>query len=393
MIPGLFAIVTMDSPAPPVRAASRSLWLVLALLAAGALGLWLWLGRTGKNAASAAPERPAPVAVSSAAPGPLEVVERYFGELRAVTDAALGAGEAGRVVRVHVREGDRVKKGQVLLELDAGLVRAEASRARAQANQSDVELEQAERDAKRAAELGKESIVSKTEIESAQTRAEAVAASKRGAKASVQVIRERIARHRIVAPFDGVIARRNADPGDWLTPGFAALSLVTDDRVEIFARVPPGLLDRLGNLDSASARIEKDGDSVAATVAGVVGALDPATRTALVRLRPNEQKPWLRAGDTAHAAFTVTRMGGLVVPRDALVYGVADVRVIKVVDGKAVPAKVTVTAAAENRALVQSKELGAGDTIVVRGNERLRPGQSVAVAPAGSTPAPSASAP
>lgn len=378
-------------PNKPVRSGSRSLAVVLVFVAAGAALSWLWLRPTADaKSASASAERPAPVVTASVTAGPLVVEERYFAELRAVTDAELTAGEPGRVRQVLVREGDRVKRGQVLLVLDSGLVRAEARRASAANSQAAAQLEQAKREAERFKELGKETVVSTTEVESKATQADVVAAQRAGSEAQVSVMRERLARHRIVAPFDGVIARRTVDPGDWLDPGRTALALVTDDRVEVFVRVPPKLLDRVADLANAEARVVKDDRSVVAKVVGQVNALDPTTRTALVRLRPTEEAKWLRAGDTAQVAFRVPVGGGVVVPRDALVYGVAEVRVIELVDGKAVPVVVKVLASSGQSAIVQSDALAPGDPIVVRGNERLRPGQLLSASSTKASPAGSA---
>ncbi|HMR05621.1 MAG TPA: efflux RND transporter periplasmic adaptor subunit [Polyangiaceae bacterium] len=383
----------MDPNAPPpARAATRSLAVVLLVVFAGAALTWLWLRPRSAEKQAAAAERPAPVVTANATPGPLLVEERYYAELRAVTDAELTAGEAGRVRSVSVREGDRVKRGDVLLVLDAGLVRAEARRASAAKTQAVAELEQAKREAERFKRLGKETVVSETEVESKASQAEVVDAVRQGSEAQVSVMRERLARHKIVAPFDGVIARRNVHPGDWLDPGRTALSLVTDGRVEVFVRVPPSLLDRVGKLENAEARVIKNGKVVAAVVAGQVNALDPTTRTALARLRPSEDAPWLRAGDTAEVAFRVPVAGGVVVPRDALVYGVAEVRVIKWVDGKATPITVQVLGVSESGAMVRGEGLSNQDPVVTRGNERLRPGQALTTdttfaAPSGSSPA------
>ena len=374
-------------------AAPRSLVVVLLVVAALAAASFIWLRPRADDKTPPTAERPAPVVTARIAAGPLLVEERYYAELRAVTDAELTGGEAGRVRRVLVREGDRVKRGDVLLVLDAGLVRAESRRAKAAKAQAVAELEQAKREAERFKKLGKETVVSETEVESKESKAEVVDAVRQGSEANLSVMRERLARHRIIAPFDGVIARRNVHPGDWLEPGKAALSLVTDDRVEVFVRVPPGLLDRAGSLEKVEARVEKEGKSAAAEVVGQVNALEAATRTALVRLRTTESAPWLRAGDTAHVSFRVPIRGGLVVPRDALVYGVADVRVMKIANSKATPVPVEVLASSGDKAMIKGKGLTLSDSIVVRGNERLRPGQSVVPAAGSAAPAASAGVP
>lgn len=345
---------------------------------------WWWLRPRSDGEAKAAPERPAPVVLSKVTSGPLWMEQPYYAELRAVTDAELTAGEPGRVTKVMVREGDRVRRGDVLLTMDAGLVRAEARRAVAEKAQTAAELEQAKRDAKRFEELGKETVVSTTEVESKVSRAQAMEAERQGKEAQISVMRERLQRHRIVAPFDGVIAKRLVDPGDWLDAGRAALALVTDNRVEVFVRVPPELLDRAGDLSKVDVRVEKNGRSVPVEVVGQVNVLEQTTRTALLRLRTKEAASWLRAGDTVNAVFRVAISGGVVVPRDALVQGVAETRVMKVVDNKAVSVIVKVLAQSGSRALVTAPELALGNAVVTRGNERLRPGQPLAPAPAAS---------
>ena len=71
---------------------------------------------------------------------------------------------------------------------------------------------------------------------------------------------------------------------------------------------------------------------------------------------------------------------GVVAPRDAVVLSAIDRRVVKVVDGAAVPVTVDVVATAGDRVLL-SGDVAAGDVLVVRGNERLAPGQALQVVP------------
>ena len=69
----------------------------------------------------------------------------------------------------------------------------------------------------------------------------------------------------------------------------------------------------------------------------------------------------------------------LVIPRDALVYGIAKTQVVKSVDGKASPVPVEVLARGRERVLVRATDLAVGDTVVTRGNERVFPGQPLIV--------------
>ena len=98
---------------------------------------------------------------------------------------------------------------------------------------------------------------------------------------------------------------------------------------------------------------------------------------------PNERTTWLLPGAAIDVVLTIERSedGALVVPRDALVYGVVGVSVVKVVDQKAVSVPVDVLARGTDSVLVAADGLAPGDSVVTRGNERLIPGQPVSPVP------------
>jgi multidrug efflux pump subunit AcrA (membrane-fusion protein) len=112
-----------------------------------------------------------------------------------------------------------------------------------------------------------------------------------------------------------------------------------------------------------------------------VPALDTESRTVRLRLTPDDSPLWLLPGAAVDVVITVERSeeGALVVPRDALVYGIAKTQVVKSVDGMAAPVEVDVLARGRDEVLVAAEELAAGDTVVTRGNERVFPGQPLIV--------------
>src|SRR5690606_33968211 len=116
-------------------------------------------------------------------------------------------------------------------------------------------------------------------------------------------------------------------------------------------------------------------------VAGVVPALDPVQRTALVRLTPQSDGASLMPGLPVDVSFTVRRAdaSAVLVPRDALILGSMISQVAVVIDDKAKVITVTVLGTNGDSALVKGPELTAGQRVVVRGNERLRPDQPVKV--------------
>ena len=127
--------------------------------------------------------------------------------------------------------------------------------------------------------------------------------------------------------------------------------------------------------DSLGASVESAG-----TVVATVPALDPTTRTALVRVRPDGVAA-LSPGSSVELRLPVrwSADAALLLPRDALVLSAGEDRVMRVVDGKAEAVAVKVLVSGEDEVLVAPDPLAAGDVVIIRGNERVRPGQAVTV--------------
>jgi RND family efflux transporter MFP subunit len=255
------------------------------------------------------------------------------------------------------------------------MARAQLEEALALTKQTSAQKEQAELEVDRFSKMRDQEVVSELEAARKQSEAQTLDAEAEGDRAKVAQGTEPVRRHRIVAPFDGTVVARNVDPGDWLNAGEVALQLLTAQHVEVEVRVPGRMLDRLP--DVAQVVIEDDARRSSAQIASAVQALDPRTRTALLRLTPTEEAPWLRVGASVTAHFSVERTDGTTIPRDALVYGIAGTRVYVDQNGKALPIDVELLATSSTDVLVKSGALKLGMRLVTKGNERLRPGQDI----------------
>lgn len=334
--------------------------------------LFLACSLSGSDAAPAGPP-PAPVSVTELRRGDLSDTSTLLGEVRALERAELAAGADGPLSAVNAREGDRVARGDVLAEVDSSLARAELGAARAAAARAEAELAQARRTQQRVDGV-REGVMAADEIDQARARVDVLAAQKLSADAAVQLAGARLARHRVVAPFDGVVARRHADPGDWVAPGRAVIDLVRVDPVEVVVDVPAHLAGGIAVGD----HVEVGGAS--GSVVGVVPSLESVSRTARVRIAPEGEGSGLIPGGSVPVTFAIAAVDGLVVSRDAVVLGPTD-RVFRVVDGKAQSIDVVVVASTGDEVMLTGEGLGEGDSLVIRGNERLRPDQAVTVAP------------
>ncbi|EDM76307.1 efflux transporter, RND family, MFP subunit [Plesiocystis pacifica SIR-1] len=350
-----------------------------------------------QQAKAGAGERPAPVEVAVAELGSIEEQWTLLGSVRSLRAASLAFGAGGELTFLEVREGDRVELGAVLAEIDEDRARAQLSAAISSRRESERELAQARREAERAAELG-EAVLASEVIEREAVRAETLEARKGTLAARIRAAKAELSDYQMLAPFSGVVAARHVDVGQWIDPGQLVLELVDPEAVEVLVDALPRLAGHVRVGGRASLRPAEGlpgAEPVEAEIVGVVPSLDPTTRNFTVRLRPlagaGEEQAWLVPGASVGVAFPVrfsTQEAGaeveaeapsVIVPRDALVLGAVDIRVVTVVDGAAKPVQIEVLASAGDQALVRGAGLEPRSVVVTRGNERLRPGQSVRV--------------
>ena len=196
----------------------------LALALVLAVGLALWLGRT----------KPITVDTVEAARGTVSetVTNTRAGTIKACERARMAPPAAGQIARLPVKKGDRVAKGQVLLELWNDDIRASVDlaqrgleAARAMRDQACIEAATAKKESARTTKLVQDKLVSVELAERAAGQAEGTAAACRAANEQVKVSSARIdeanaalERTRLRAPFDGVVAEINGEIGEFITP-------------------------------------------------------------------------------------------------------------------------------------------------------------------------------
>ncbi|MEO0545984.1 MAG: efflux RND transporter periplasmic adaptor subunit [Pseudomonadota bacterium] len=315
-----------------------------------------------------------------------------FAEIVTSRDGAVASRVAGNVDAVHVLAGSRVKQGDLLAELNgelSGIViaQAEAQIAEALASIATAKVRTASAQARfdRIAALKQSGSVSQRQFDDAETElsvarsqlAEAEA-REQSRKAQLAEAQYRFERSKIMAPFSGVIIEVSTIPGAYIQAGSSVVRMIDIDAVEIQASVPTRYVKSLQPGQTMKASFET-GEELPLNLRAVLPLEDPSTRTRSVRFT----SPGLSAiGNMAVGqALTVQIPVGearsvLSVPKDALVQGRGGWSVFVAAEGKAQPRTVQIGVALGGRYEVLSG-LQEGDQVVVRGNERLRPGQSI----------------
>lgn len=300
------------------------------------------------------------------------------GTLRSLREAQLSMAAEALVNKIHVDVGSRVEQGQLLLELDSALAAREHQRAKAQADAAQISADEARRLLAEGTRLRPENYIAQTEVEarkSAVTLAEAMLTQ---AKADAGLAAERLAQHRLHAPFDGVVSARWTELGQWLNRGDRVLTLVSLEQLRLDVKLPQEQLQDMQKLSSVYIKPDTDsGAEIAARVDSVVPVSD-LSRSVLVRLVATEPAEALFPGASARAVLQFEHAAdGVVVPRDAVLRNAdGNYSVFVVEQGIAQVRRVELGLANRDGYLVK-KGLQAGDRVVVRGNEVLRDGEAV----------------
>lgn len=377
---------THERPLDPLL---RKLWLVTLT---GSLAL---SGAQATVQPAFAQGRAASVGVATVDERKIGDTRNVIGQLTAATEARIATRTAGIVADVLFIIGDEVAKGATLVRLDTSRLAIERDAALAARNVAvagravaESELKRAEQSFSRQAALRRSRAFSRSLFEDRQqdvararaTLTQAEAEIKR-ADTTVAEIDYRLTHAEIKAPFDGVVIARDAQPGAYMSVGTPVATLLDAANLEVEADVPVELVDGL-TPGTEIAMTFDGGGTATARVRAVVPVQAISTRTRPVRFTADLSTVGAQRIARGKSVTLAVPLGAprnaLTVPKDALVQAGTGWQVFTVKDGKAMPVRVSIGVSAGDRVVVEDG-LAAGTQVVVRGNERLRPGQAVSV--------------
>ena len=323
----------------------------------------------GDNANTPVPE----VTVAKVERGVIAQDLTVSGNLTAVPnrDAKLSALIAGRIAKVLVAEGDPVKEGQLLAELESQSLVDQMHQAEAAVTQARANAENARLAAKREEDLKQRGISSGKEVEDARTQLAVNDAALRSAEAALNVAKAQLSRAAIRAPFAGTVVHRFLGVGDQVDGGGnqPVVEVANIDTLELLGSVPASRLQELHAGEQFTFETaEAPGTSFTATVAAVLPAVDPATNNGSIRIRVDNKKHLLKFGTFLTVNLPVKQSGTtLMVPRQAIYPDeTGEPRVYKLTGDQAesVPVKLGVQTKDKAEILDGVKE---GDTVIVTG--------------------------
>lgn len=290
------------------------------------------------------------------------------GSLRSRQSVILRPEVAGRIAQIGFAEGQRVRKGQLLVQLDDVLQRAELSQAQAQRSIARTNLQRNE-------ELVAQAFVAQRVLDESR-------AALQVADAQVALAQARLARMRVVAPFDGTVGLRNINLGEYVKDGADLVNLEDTSQLTVDFRLPERYQTRIATGQAVKVALDAlPGKTFNARVQAVDPLLDANGRSIAVRaVLPPAPGGELRPGMFARVTTVfATNDAALVVPEEAIVPQGGKQFVVALVkegegDGaKLVSRRVEVQLGVRRGAQVQvTSGVAEGDTVVVAGQQRLQ---------------------
>jgi membrane fusion protein (multidrug efflux system) len=361
--------------------ASKAIYTVVAIvgIAAASGAAWWYQNKPGSPRADSA-ATPADAARPAGAGGParppavevarVEVVKltdeaQAVGSLRSRQSVVLRPEVSGRVTQLNFRDGERVRLGQLLVQLDDQLPLA-------QLQQAQAELSIAQANHKRNQELVAQNFISQRSVDES-------AANLQVAQAKLALARATAARLRIVAPFDGIAGIRNISVGDYLKDGADIVNIEDMDAIFVDFRLPERFQTKIERGQTALVDLDAlPGRQYAAVVQAIDPLVDANGRSVGIRACIDNRRLQLRPGMFARiTAVFGERDNARVIPEEAIVPQAGRQFVIRLVDGPdqdtKIAQRVEVKVGIRRPGRVEITDgLQAGDVVVTAGQQRVQ---------------------
>lgn len=276
--------------------------------------------RKAENRAAAAVQ-PQPVEVAPLTRQDLAETLNLVGSVAANESATIRPETTGLVRSIHFEEGQRVQQGQVLVRIDDSELRAQLTQAEARFRLGELNLQRAER-------LGETQSTSVADVD----RARSEFAS---AKSELDLIRVRLERTEIRAPFDGLVGARTLSPGDYVTSQSIITTIDDLSRLKIDFQVPERFVSkvRAGTVFKVRSQALGSGIELGGEVYFVASVVDRATRSSEVKGFVSTEAPGLKPGMFANIELVLdVRRGVLTVPEGSILTTTQGTQIIAVKD-------------------------------------------------------------
>ena len=323
---------------------------------------------------------PSPVKVATVAQKTVSTQITLIGTTEPIRESTVAAEVAGVVTRFPVTEGQFVEKGALLAAMRDQELRLRLKALQATREQYDARLKMAAIELERYQKLKNTKSIATTEYDKTFYDHKALKSQLLGAEAQIAALEYDLKQKAVQAPFAGFIAEEYTQVGQWLMAGSPVVKLVDLHRIRVTVDVPERYTVKLDAATQAGVALSSlPGEAFKGKIASVLPYGNSGSRTFPVRVEMDNPQYRIKAGMEASVTFSLSdTFEALLVPKDAIVTAGGARMVYAALEGKAVPMPVEVLGYYDENVAVKG-QLQPDTPVVIRGNERLRPGQPIQI--------------
>jgi RND family efflux transporter MFP subunit len=366
----------------------RKAIIIAVLVAASGVVAWQVLGKSEDKAPAKAARPPVPVEVETVRSQDMPKLAASMGTVQSLHDVTVRAQVEGMLTEVHFREGQTVKRGELLARIDDRVIAADVAQATAEKRRNEAQLTSARIDLGRYTNLLKEEAISKQAIDQQAALVEQLEATIAANDAAIASANARLSYTRILSPVEGRVGLRRVDPGNLVRPSDpeGLVSVTQLDPIAVMFVLPQDDLAVIQNVlrehpDAPVLAFDRPGGTVLGKgkLTMIDNQIDRTTGTIQIKAQlPNlEQKLWpgqsvaveLQTGFSAQAT---------VVSSKTVQRGMKGPFVYRLKDNKAELVTVRVGHELEGSVVILDG-LSPGDVVVSDGHSRVAPGAALKV--------------
>lgn len=349
-----------------------------------------------KSQSENAESAPCPVKVAEVKPGTITQKVTLAAKITPAMEVNVFPKISGKVASVPVEMGDRVKAGQLLVQLDTTDIalqvqQAEAALEVALAGQRSARaaLENARANLARTEELFRQGVASQRDLDNArlafdQASAGVADAQVKQAEAALASARQQLANSSITSPIAGWVSSRRIDPGEMASPTNPLLTIVDISSVFAECNVPESEVGRLKLGQKVPVKIPAvQAEPLEGELVNLAPAADQQSKAFAARIKLANPDGQIKPGMFAEVELsTLTRENVLVIPKEALVEKSGQLVVLVVKEGRAVETPVR-TGISDGLQVEILEGLNAGDQVIVAGQNIVQNNARVEIVPSG----------
>ncbi len=305
-------------------------------------------------------------------------LQEFVGTVNFDKKSKIASESSGIAKKINFEVGQKVKKDEVLVQIDSDILDAQIKAGNAAVNMYEVQLKNAKKNYDRYGSLIEKKSISQKVFDDAKVEYDVANENLTSAKAKLNELTIQKAKKVIKAPYSGVIVEKNINLDEWLNQGNQVATIVNTQELEVVFNLPISFIGGLKSGDDYDINISDE--IIKAKLYAAIPSGDKLTRTFPVRFKADAGEKFIFDGASAKISFAKeTKTQALVINRDAVIKRFNMDVIFTVVENKAkmIPVKVItyfgLNAAITGEGLVENMQ------IVTKGNERIFPDMPVQV--------------